>query len=336
MCLSRGIDQCHILAQTVVQMAVHVDTLVVGAGIAGLSAARKMAASGERVLVVDKGRGVGGRMATRRFSGAVFDHGAQSFTVIDPRFRAIVYPAISNGAAVEWYVDHHIHYRGVDGITSPVKELTTKLNVWIATKVDRIVCREGGWVSSAPDRDSIYADKLILTPPVPQSLEILSGIDLGLPNQLLDDLRTVEYERCIAALIILDEPPGISEPGFIRNETGTIRLIVDNVVKQISRIPSYTVHASPEFSLENWDRSDAEILSDLLDAEPSLRPSSVIDFQIHRWRYARPVRTIQARTIVSEKPARIAFAGDAFGTGNSNIETAALSGLAAAEALLKK
>ena len=44
------------------------------------------------VIVVDKGRGVGGRMATRRvpsLSGeATFDHGAQFFTVRDDAFAA--------------------------------------------------------------------------------------------------------------------------------------------------------------------------------------------------------------------------------------------------------
>ena len=64
--------------------------LVIGAGIAGLIAARALRAAGHRVLVLDKGRGVGGRMATRRIEGGVFDHGAQFVTVRDPRFQQIV------------------------------------------------------------------------------------------------------------------------------------------------------------------------------------------------------------------------------------------------------
>ena len=39
--------------------------VVVGAGVAGLTAARSLAAFSD-VVVVDKGRGVGGRLATRR------------------------------------------------------------------------------------------------------------------------------------------------------------------------------------------------------------------------------------------------------------------------------
>ena len=55
----------------------HADCLIVGAGIAGLVAARSLQSRGFSVLVLDKGRGVGGRLATRNFEGGRFDYGAQ-------------------------------------------------------------------------------------------------------------------------------------------------------------------------------------------------------------------------------------------------------------------
>ena len=59
--------------------------LVIGAGIAGLVAAAEIQRAGWRVLVIDKGRGVGGRVASRRIGGATFDHGAQFITTRSPR-----------------------------------------------------------------------------------------------------------------------------------------------------------------------------------------------------------------------------------------------------------
>ena len=68
------------------------DALVVGAGVAGLLAATELAAAGCRVIVLEKSRGIGGRMATRRLGGAVCDHGAQFFTVRTEEFGAVSGP----------------------------------------------------------------------------------------------------------------------------------------------------------------------------------------------------------------------------------------------------
>ena len=52
------------------------DVLIIGAGIAGLTAGKALQPAGLSVQLVDKGRGVGGRLSTRRFAnGAWFDHG---------------------------------------------------------------------------------------------------------------------------------------------------------------------------------------------------------------------------------------------------------------------
>ena len=52
---------------------------MVGAGMAGLTAAHRLSGVTE-VVILDKGRGVGGRLATRRIGDATIDHGAQFIT----------------------------------------------------------------------------------------------------------------------------------------------------------------------------------------------------------------------------------------------------------------
>ncbi len=76
---------------------------VVGAGISGLIAARTLADHGLPVTVFDKGRGVGGRMATRRIDRQpCFDHGAQYFTARDPRFQRYVKSWLQQGIVAPW------------------------------------------------------------------------------------------------------------------------------------------------------------------------------------------------------------------------------------------
>jgi renalase len=59
---------------------------IIGAGIAGITAARTLAQAGHHVHVFEKSRGAGGRMSTREGAFGTFDHGTQYFTVRDPRF----------------------------------------------------------------------------------------------------------------------------------------------------------------------------------------------------------------------------------------------------------
>lgn len=59
---------------------------VVGAGMAGVACARTLVQAGHRVTLLEKSRGLGGRMATRRTEFGGFDHGTQYFTVRDSRF----------------------------------------------------------------------------------------------------------------------------------------------------------------------------------------------------------------------------------------------------------
>ena len=68
----------------------HFEIAIVGAGISGLMAATYLAEKGKNSVLFDKGRGPGGRMSTRRFSEFRLDHGAQFFTVRDPRFEKYV------------------------------------------------------------------------------------------------------------------------------------------------------------------------------------------------------------------------------------------------------
>jgi len=79
--------------------------VVIGAGLAGLMAAGEIAGHGIDVVVLDKGRGVGGRMATRRIAApngrtALLDHGAQFFTVRHDEFARLVEASHTSGVVV--------------------------------------------------------------------------------------------------------------------------------------------------------------------------------------------------------------------------------------------
>ena len=54
------------------------------------------------MVVFDKGRSAGGRLATRRVAPYAFDLGAQYFTVHGERFAALVRGWVHDGACAPW------------------------------------------------------------------------------------------------------------------------------------------------------------------------------------------------------------------------------------------
>lgn len=75
---------------------------VIGAGMAGLTAARKLARAGAEVTVFERLAGPGGRLGLVAADPAAVDLGAQYFTAREPAFKAWTARAKAEGAVVAW------------------------------------------------------------------------------------------------------------------------------------------------------------------------------------------------------------------------------------------
>ena len=83
----------------------HFDLLIIGAGIAGLAAGRMAKQAGLQVLLIDKGRRIGGRVSTRRIDGFVFNHGAQFATSKSSDLGDVLRAANTAGMATNWQIE---------------------------------------------------------------------------------------------------------------------------------------------------------------------------------------------------------------------------------------
>ena len=183
------------------------DVIVIGAGIAGLCAAGELVRAGRRVLMLEKSRGIGGRMATRRLGDAVCDHGAQFFTVREPRFKDIVEEWLRHDVVGEWCTgfddsDGHPRYRGVHGMTAIAKYLAHGLSVRydsLAFSVQRGTSTK--WSVLLDTGETIPADAVITTCPTPQSYSLTITTDLDIPEELI----SLDYDRTICLLAVVDQ-----------------------------------------------------------------------------------------------------------------------------------
>lgn len=316
----------------------NMDVLVVGAGMAGLMAAAELQRAGRLVLVVDKGRGVGGRMASRRIGAATFDHGAQFITTRNARFAGVLEQCRSNGALEEWCRgfagagDGHARWRGKPAMSAVAGHLALGLDLLLETPIASLRRAGGRWCAETTTGRSFTARAVVLTPPVPQSLALLDAGSIVLAQEMRARLAAIEYERCLAVMALIDGPSRIPPPGGLAPAGGPIAWIADNQLKGISEESAVTIHATHVFSLEHWDRDRQESGRALLDAAAQWIGSGISTFQVHGWRYSKPIDCDPEPCVLVDRSPPLVLAGDAF--GGPRVEGAALSGWAAAAAVL--
>jgi renalase len=289
------------------------------------------------VLVIDKGRGLGGRLASRRIGHATFDHGAQFITARDPRFAAAVDEWREMGVVEEWYrnspdgSEGHSRWRGQPAMTAVPKYLARNLNILLEKQLVSVHRDSEGWVAALDSGEAVFAGAVVLTPPVPQSLALLDKEEVDLPTAIRTRLENLKYECCLAVMAVLDGPSHIPPPGGLALTEGPIAWIADNQMKGVSATPAVTLHATAAFSLERWDRDRDESIRELLRSAKPWLGSEVIEFQVHGWRYSKPIRIDERPCLILSQSPPLVIAGDAF--GGARVEGAALSGWSAAETI---
>jgi renalase len=312
---------------------------------AGLIAGTVLQRNGMAVTILDKGRGIGGRLATRRIvhpvAGAgVFDYGMQAFSVSAPQFQLWVDEWLEGGIVDRWDLPNPAgmtSYRGKQSSRSIAQHLAQDLDVRTQTQVVEVIWASSTWTVRAANGDRFQADNLLITAPIPQTLALLDNSAIDLPAALRNRLAAVVYQPCIAVLASLDTPSTIPAPGGLRLDDPALAWIACNQQKGTSPLPAVTLQATPAFSQTHWESDKEAIAKILLDRAASWLGANVIASQVHHWRYSQPQTYYGESFAAIDTPGLLVLAGDAFAPTQQStdislhLERAVLSGLAAAE-----
>ncbi len=282
------------------------ETIIIGAGMTGISCARVLEAAGQRVRLLDKGRGIGGRMATRRVrlgAGEIsFDHGAQYLRPRDPAFRQCLEAA----GAAEWEGAHE-GLVGVPGMSALPRALAAGLEISQATEVSALAHDAEGW-HIVTATGALRAARLVLTVPAPQALHLL-----GPRDPVAFALAKVKMRPCLTLMAAF--APGSPAPFDARQDAAhPLAWVARNSSKpeRGAAAASWVAQAGPEFSqahLEDDTQAVAARMLPLLCDLIGTAPAQALHVAAHRWRYGLVTRPL-ARPFVQDAARGLYLGGD--------------------------
>jgi renalase len=333
---------------------------VVGAGLAGLAAARALVAAGATATVFEKSRGPSGRAATRRQGGLSFDHGAQYVTQRDPRTAALLAEWRAAGVVAEWrarlvareggafrpVASDEPRWVGVPGMRALGEHLAAPLDVRYGVRVEALVRDGAGWrvravadgtgaagsevAADGEDAAGARFDAVLVTTPAPQAHALLA------PHApaFLRTLGAAELAPCIALMAAVPSPLPVSWDGAFVNDHAAVSWVARDASKPgrpAGGAETWVVHARPDWSAARLDADVDAVGAELLDAfaEVTGAPVHADHAVVHRWRYAIPTGDGVEGGCLWDAALGLGAAGDWCAGGR--VEGALVSGMRAAD-----
>ncbi|MFG0259386.1 MAG: NAD(P)/FAD-dependent oxidoreductase [Phycisphaerales bacterium JB041] len=324
--------------------------VVVGGGIAGATAARALQKRGLLVTVLDKGRGVGGRLSTRRSDAGAFDHGAQCFTARSLPFVDAVGEWAQAEAARRWVgrfaeldgdglrvlPDRNL-WVGIPGMSRIVAHQLDGLDIRFGSEARGVVRSAQGWSVETASGDRLGPfEHAVVAVPAPQAAVLLGA---AAPT-LAESARAVRFAPCWSVMAAFASTLSLPFDG--------LSVLSGSPLERVSRDGSkpardagpperWVLHAGPDWSRANIDLEPEEagelLVRAFLGLVTDLRGAASAPSYVcaHSWRYARPLESLETPCL-HDPAISLAVCGD--WCLGPRVEDAWTSGVAAASALL--
>jgi renalase len=340
-----------------------VDVVVIGAGLAGLVCAQQLQQSGYQVVVVEKSRGVGGRLATRRLLGTCADHGVRYLDSQGPLTDCLIQTLHQQNLLHFWTNTLHTlhaseleadklqatdvkpYYTASAGLTSAAKFLANKLDIRHGQRAQALIPGEDRWqivmeaTGTAP-ASPLMARSVVIAIPAPQALALVQPLlEYGTPTELVEPIKAVEFDPCYSVIAAYPpQGPEIAQlPWQALSFEGSTHssdlawLSVESKKRPDAKQPVLVAQSTAAFAQSHLEAEDLQPIGQhLLRQAATLAPwlAAPTELQVHRWRYAFVRQPLQQLYLTTNLPLPLVCSGD--WCGGRQIENALESGLAAA------
>ncbi|AKG22567.1 NAD(P)/FAD-dependent oxidoreductase [Calothrix sp. 336/3] len=325
------------------------DIIIIGAGMAGLICAQQLQQAGYSVQVIEKSRGLGGRMATRRLHQTWADHGASYIKPQDKLLQDLVDLLCQQQILEVWTDIVHEFPNGVSspaprytaplGMSAIAKFLSHNLDIRLNQRVTHItLTSQGNWQITTEANDTFISTKaVIFAIPAPQILPILQPLQTDLLGMdFWHHLSSVDFYPSISVMA------GYSSQSQPLPDWKAMKFSQDNTLAWIGldsskrpqpQQPHFVIQSSVDFAKTYLDALDLQpvgqkILSYAANKLQLPWLNHPEWMQVHRWRYAFPKHPWQNSCLSAATPSPLICCGD--WCGGNLIEAAFLSGIAAA------
>ena len=333
------------------------DIIVIGAGMAGLVCAQQLTQAGYSVKVIDKSRGVGGRVATRRLFETKADHGACYIKPKGEVLQRFIDLLVQKGDLEVWTDILHVQDNSSSLVANPLsslaytaplgmnviaKFLAQGLDIHRGQRVDKItVNSHNQWYLTSETNEEFTASSVVVAIPAPQAVMLLESFPENfLANKFLEKLRGVEYYPAITVMAGYPNSSQLPEWKAITFKDNPVLgwIGLDSSKRKNPVQPHFVIHSSADFAEKYFESELQEVGKEILENAVSTVNLEWLKnpqwMQLHRWRYAFPKTPLQQTCLPAETSSPLICCGD--WCGGNLIESAMLSGIAAAEYINSK
>jgi predicted NAD/FAD-dependent oxidoreductase len=235
--------------------------VIVGAGAAGAMAARTLADHGVDVVVLDKGRHVGGRLASRVGPGVVWRYGARRMEATQPQLA--------------WHLDGWAKQGWIqpttDGwsLSGDARDVPSSLLAGLDVRLSTVVTRVSDDGVALDDGTWIDAVAVLVTVPAPQAVALL-------PSDLASQAAgAVTWPAWVARV-------SLSAPWQPPADVGGLTLHREDDAGR-----HWTIALAGAASAARVDEDASQVAAWFASRLEAMAAPAVVSVDAHRWRYAR-------------------------------------------------
>ena len=271
---------------------------IIGAGISGLTIATYLKKQNLNITIFDKGRGLGGRMSSRRTKWGYLDHGTQYFSVKSPEFQTFIgqYPSIiqpwqgrfANWANGELTVDHSdkTRYVPIKSMNNFCKAIATGLDIHLQTRIMELEKAQTWTLTDENKQRYSDFDLVIITAPPAQTSNLLAS-----HTPIAQEIREIEMFPCYSLMLIPETPVNLPFDGIKFDHPILGWLSLNDSKPERERCGGLVVQSNFNWARENLDKNREEIGEILQQTVSNLFTLDLSDLKyksVHLWRYALP------------------------------------------------